>query len=316
MSQSLDLTSAAAFQDYVQSYDFNLLGRMFHGFASAPYLTPHANVKGRETLTEMQIGNLIKRFKKEFAPGSGTFKFVPRHLDVIAAKIDEQIYPQEYASTYLGLAQRQGFNHQENPFEGYILNKLFQKKDNEKDIAIWQGEAIGSPTDTSPLVDLMDGFLKRITDALSNNEITAVSTGALTLDDMVTQTESVYKGLGSEQRNEQVTIFMSVDNWALYAESYRENYSKNYAQKEIAGLQPIRLDGGNAWIVPMPGMGTSDRIIATTVDNMHYGFDSESDDKMMNFEKNHRAIDWYMDFKFGCQIGIMHDSVIRVNNQS
>lgn len=316
MSESLNLTNAAAFQSFVQSYDFNLMGRMFHGFRSAQFMTPHANVKGRLTLTELEVGTLVKRFKKEFNPGQGTFNFKPRHLDVSAMKIDEQIYPQEYASTYLGLAQRPGFNHKDNPFEGYILNKLFNKKDNEKDYATWKGVAVENPTDTSPMWDLMDGFLKKIADALTATEITAVATGAPTLDDMVTQTESVYKGLGSEQRLQRVYVFTSVDNWALYGESYRKNYGKYTERQMISGLEGLRIDGGDAWVIPMPGMDTSNRIIATTIDNLLYGFDAEGDDKFMNFQDQHRSIDWWCDFKYGVQIAIMKDYAIRVNNQA
>lgn len=315
MSSSLNLTSAAALQAYVRSYDFNLLGKMFHGFMSAPFLTPHANVKGEMLLTEMIIGDLVKRWKKTFEPTQGAIDFKPRLLSVKPCKIDLELYPQEFASTYLGHAQRPGFNNLDNPFEGYMLNKIFEKKDTEKDFAIWQGDEAAVPADSDGLSLLFDGYLKIIADGLVAGDITSVATGAPTLSDMVEQTESVYKALPPVMRTKLVYIFMSVDNWALYAESYRENFSKNYMQKSLNGFELIKLDGGNAWIVPMPGMGASNRIIATTADNLHYGFDLESDE-FLNFKDDIRCIKMWGDFKLGAQIGILHNNVIKVNNQA
>lgn len=317
MSESLKLTAAAALQAFVQSYDFNLLGKMFHGFRSAPFITPHANVKGKLILTEMVMGDVVTRWKKTFKPKADAFTFKPRTLSVEAAKIDLQLYPQEFASTYLGHAQRPGFNALDNPFEGYMLEKVFNKKDTEKDYAIWQAIAAGAPADTDGLSLLSDGFLKIITDgiAVADSSFTHVVTGALTLADMVQQTESVYKALPPVMRLEQVYLYMSVDNWSLYAEAYREKYSKNYMQKNINGFELIKLDGGDAWIVPMPGMGSSDRIIATMANNLHYGFDLESDE-FLNFQDDIRCINMWGDFKMGQQIGILHNDIIKVNDQA
>lgn len=315
MSSSLTLTDAAALQAFVRTYDFNLLGRMFHGFASGPFLTPHANVKGQLVLTEMVVGDLVRRWKKTFEPTEGAFAFKPRTLTVVPAKIDLELYPQEFASTYLGHAQRPGFNALDNPFEGYMLGKTLDKMKNEQDVAAWLGDAAAVAADDDNMSELFDGYLKIIADGLTAGDISVVATGALTLADMVEQTEMVYNALPSEMRMKMVYIYMSVDNWSLYQQSYRENYSKNYMQKTVGGLELIRLDGGNAWIVPVPGMGTSDRIIATTADNMHYGFDLESD-QALNFKDDIRCIKMWSDFKFGVQIGLLHDWAIKVNNQA
>ncbi len=66
---------------------------------------------------------------------------------------------------------------------------------------------------------------------------------------------------------------------------YCENFSKNYTQQLIDGLQLTRLDIGNAYIVPVIGMGSSNRIIATTKKNLAYGYNSLNDDTFFNFEE-------------------------------
>lgn len=316
MSESLKLTSAASLQAFVQQFDFNLLQKMFLGFHSAAFITAHEGVKGKKILTELITnGPLVRRFKTAFEPVQDAFEFKPNTLEVFPAKIDLQIYPQEYETTYLGLARQKGFNHNENPFEAHMLAGVLMQLGEEQETAVWQGIKAAVPADDDNLSEMFDGFLKIIADGLTATSITAVNTGSLTLADMVEQTESVYNGLPPAMRLKEVLIYMSVDNWALYAQSYRENYSKHYMRKEINGLELIKLDAGNAWIVPVAGMGTSDRIIATVKPNMCHGYDSASD-TMLNFEDDKRAIDMWADFKQGCQIGILHNNMIRVNNQA
>lgn len=316
MSESLKLTSAQALQSFVQQYDFNLLQKMFLGFHSAPFLTAHEGIKGKKVLTELLTnGPLVRRYKSAFQPVQDAFEFKPRTLEVYPAKIDLQIFPQEFESSYLGMARSKGFNNLDNPFESHMLQGVLMQLGEEQEKAIWQGDQAAVPADTDTLDMMFDGFLKIIADALTATEITAVNTGSLTLADMVEQTESVYNALHPSMRMKEVLIYMSVDNWALYAQSYRENYSKHYMRKEINGLELIKLDAGNAWIVPVAGMGTSDRIIATLKANLNYGYDSASD-TMLNFEDDKRSIDMWADFKQGCQIGILHNHLIKVNNQA
>ncbi len=216
MSASLDTTSAEDLQGYVRTYNWDFLSRFFYGFFSAAFLTPYSDVAGKLTMTEMIIGDLIKRHAKTFDPVLGAVTFKPRELVVENAKIDLQIYPQEYYNSYLGAARKPGFNHDENPFEKFIMDKVFMKKDEEKEVAIWQGVKTGAPAAGDAFGIMFDGYLKMITDGLVAGDITAVATGAPALNTMVTQTESVYKGLPPALRTELVYVYMSVANSDLY----------------------------------------------------------------------------------------------------
>lgn len=313
---SVKLTDAATLQAFVQKFDFDLIGLFFHGFASKPFLTSHEGIKGKLTMTQMIVNDVARRYKKDFVPPADVLEMKPRTLEVTPAKIDLQTCPQDYETTYLGLARADGFNHKKDPFEAYMLSQVFMKLAEEIENALWQGDAAAAPADTDGLSLLFDGFLKQIADAIVAAEITAVATGALTLADCVEQFESVYKALPTAMRTKEVVMYCSVANRDLYAESYRENYSKNYMQRTINGLDQIRLDGGNAWVTPIPGMLTSNRIIATVKENMHHLYDAESDATFLNFQDSHRCIDMYGDFKLGCGVGIMHDKMIKVNNQA
>lgn len=315
---SVKLTNAQAIRDYVEKINLDFISTFYYGFASAAFLNFHFGVKGKELLTQHVVGSLVRRHSNPFTPVEDAHDFLPRWLEVEAAKIDLQLDPQGMEKSYLGIARAPGFNHLQMPFERYIIDATMEKKNEEMEDAIWKGVKTGAPASTDTLDMLFNGFLKIITDGLAaaDPNFTAVATGALTLADCVEQFELVYKGLGTAMRNKEVLMYCSVANRDLYAESYRENYSKNYQQKTINGLEAIRLDLGNAWVVPIPGMADSNRIIATVKANMIPGTDSEHDSDMLNFEDNHRNIDMWADFKLGAQIGILHNKIIRVNNQA
>lgn len=314
---SVKLTSAAALEGYVRTINLNFLTMFYYGFASAPFLNFHFGVKGKELLTTHLVNTLFRRYQSEFTPVANAHEFAPRWLEVEAAKIDLKIIPQNFENAYLGIARAPGFNHIQMPFEQFILDQTFAKKNEEMEDAIWNGVKAAIPSNNDTLDMLFDGFLKIIIDGLAANDpnFTAVATGALTLNDCVEQFESVYKALHTSMRTKEIYMYCSVANRDLYAESYRENYSKNYVQKTINGLEAIRLDFGNAWVVPIPGMGDSDRIIATFKDNMIPGTDAMDDSDMLNFQDSHRDVDMWADMKFGAQIGILNNRVIAVNNQ-
>lgn len=315
MSLSLKLTDAAALRAYVERFDFNFLHTFFTGLVSKNFTTTYMGVKGRLTLTQSIINDVARRYSGNFTPPVDIWEFKPQTLDVVAAKIEASINPRDFENTYLGIARSPGFSHAQNPFEAFMLMQLFAKHMEEVDIALWQAVQTGAPVATDKLIVLFNGWLKIIIDALAAGDITAVGTGALTEADCVEQIESVYKALPAAMRTKEVLIFLSVANYDLYTFAYRENYSKNYAQRSINGLEQIRLDCGNAWLTPMPGMGTSNRVIATVKENIAWGTDLESDMSMLHFQDSHWNIDMFGAYKIGAGINILDNKMIRVNNQ-
>src|SRR5688572_20216139 len=121
MSASVDFTNAAALQDYIRKFMPELIGKLYHGFPSAQIFTPHEGVKGEMILTEMVLGTLVQQWTKTFNPLANKITFKPRTLRVVPAKVDLQIYPQEFESTYLGMARRPGFQPNDLPFQGFIM---------------------------------------------------------------------------------------------------------------------------------------------------------------------------------------------------
>ena len=97
-----------------------------------------------------------------------------------------------------------------------------------------------------------------------------------------------------------------------YIQAYRENYSKYV---NVTPETNLTLDlAPNCKIINFPGMGTSQTVILTTPDNLHYGFDGASDSTAFNFFQDHRAMDFWCDYKLGVQIGLADPKCLRVND--
>ena len=311
---SIDYSTAAGYKAYVEQFSQELYSRLFYGFETATLVTGHEGVKGRKVLTELQVGDLAKRWRTNFDPLTDALEFKPRVLETNLAKVDLQMFPQEFEGTYLGMMRRTGQNQKDLPFERYILNLVLAKLANEMENAIWQGVAAGSPAAGDPLAELFDGYLKIIADAITATDITAFPTGALSATDIVGKVEDMWDALDPAMKKEPVEIWMSYNNYKKFIQNYREDYGKYVGYD---GQGAIKLDFGNALLRPIAGMGTSQRIIITQPNNFHYGYDAASDASLINVEWNHRAMDIWIDFRMGAQIGILDDSkMIIVNNQA
>ena len=314
MSASVDFTNAAALQDYIRIFMPELLSKIYHGFKTASLITPHEGVKGQKILTEQILGTLGQRWAKTFDPTADAISYNPRTLTTHPYKVDLQIYPQEYESTYLGMARRPSFQPDDLPYEAFLMMKVLEKLQAEFETAVWQGVEDLTPDAGDPLTELFNGFLKIIVDELVLGNITAVTTAAHTASIAVANAEKVHKALAPQYQMEETMMFCSVAFARLYNENYRTDFGKYIGTEKRGVLDLIRLDFGNAWLVPTIGMGTSSRLICTPAANLVYGYDLASDASNIRAEKNHRSIDLMIDGKLGVQIGIVHNDILAVND--
>lgn len=316
MDLSADLTAVAGYLDYVQDYSEDLIRRAFYSPKTVANATVHEGVKGRLTLTRLKAAaNAARAWKKDFEPVDNAVSFSPRHLDVYAIKRDLSFTPQEFESTYLGFKRQQGQNPgQDLPFEGYILQHILDTHAEELDAALWAGARATTVTPgTTPMNQVFDGFLELIKDAITATTLAPVvtPTGAITTSNIVALLETMWNGLGAAYKERQVMIFLSWANFQKYQQGYRESFGKYASLNKDA---TVTLDfSQNAILMPMPGMGNSNRVVMTPMENLHVGFDSIGD-QMFQMEQNKRVVDFWMDFKVGCQIAQLDEGAIVVND--
>lgn len=318
MALSANLTDVASYLAYVQDYHPDLIARAFYSPKTLQYATAHEGVKGKRTLTRIKAatGKAVA-WKSDFSAATDAVSFHPRHLEVTAIKRDLSFTPQEFEATYLGRYRQMGQNPGADlPFEAFILQTILNGHAEELESALWQGVEAGSVTPgTTPMAECFDGFLQIIADEITATTIDPVVTpgGAITTTNIVELLESMWLALGAAYKEMEVIVYLSWANFQKYQQGYREAYgvNSNWNTQDAR----VRLDfSQNAMLVPMPGMGTSNRIVMTPRGNLHVGYDDLADASMFEFEKSKRQMDFWMDFKVGCQIAQIDEDGLIVND--
>jgi len=320
MSLSANITDVAAYRDYVQDFREDLVIRAFYGPKSAQYATIREGIKGKETLTRLKVatGKAVA-WKKDFEPPTNAVSFHPRHLEVTAIKRELSFVPQEFESTYLGYTRRQGQNPGTDlPFEGFIMQAVLGGHAEELDAAFWGAVKAGSVTaGTTPMAQCFDGWLQIITDEIAGGGIPGSAVvptpgGAISASNIVELLESMWMSLGNGYKEMPVDVYLSWNNYQLYQQGYRDAFGFNFGNTKDARTT---LDFSmNATLIPMPGMGTSDRIVMTPRGNLNVGYDFAGDASMFEFEKMKRVMDFWMDFKVGAQIAQIDEAGLIVND--
>jgi len=188
----------------------------------------------------------------------------------------------------------------------------------ELDAAFWNAVKAGTVTPgTTVMASCFDGWLHIIADEITGGGIPGAAVvptpdGSITTTNVVELIESMWMALGNAYKEMPVDVYLSWENFQRYQQGYRETYGFNFTNTQNARAT---LDfSQNAQLIPMPGMGTSDRIVMTPRGNLNVGYDWSGDDKMFNFEQNKRVMDFWMDFKVGCQIQQVDEGALIVND--
>lgn len=320
MPLGLDFSAAEAYKAYVEEIREELFRRLFFGFKTAQIATPIEGVKGRMVLTELQVKeNLVKRWSSTYA-GTDNVKFDPLVLEVVTQKVENSVIPQLYEGSYLGHMRKKGQSSDDWPFEAFILDSIMKKVDEELDVAFWQGEAVASPADTDNLIQTIDGVLHVIADLITATTITPVATGAFTSSNAVANLRTMWAQVNTAYKDGGTDIFMSYDIYDNYRINYKTLFGTHPNEILISGTDytgiKFELGGGKTNIIPIPGMGTSGRVVICSRENLYYGYDALEDWSNFDFEKNHRQLDYWMDFNFGVQIGMKRDGFLVVNDQT
>ncbi|MEL6140766.1 MAG: hypothetical protein AAFU67_04030 [Bacteroidota bacterium] len=320
MANGIDFTAAQAYKDFVEEFKDDLFAQIFYGFKTGELATPHQGVKGRLVLTELEVSrDLARRWNAPFEGFTNT-SYTPTMLNVVTNKVEHSVIPQEFEGSYLGMMRRKGQSPTDYPFQAFILGKIIQKLRSELEFAAWSGVEAGTPANSDLLRQTFDGYLQQITDLITATTITPVGTGALTQANILASLRTMWDSVDSAYKENGTDIFMSYTTYDLYRRAYKDTYNVDpaYIKMEGSSYQGIafELTNENTMIHPMPGMGSSSRIVMTPKTNLHYGYDDPSDWGNFRFQEWIRELRFWMDFNFGVCITQARDGILVVNDQA
>ena len=320
MANGVSFTEAQAYKDFVEEFANELYSDIFFGFSTANIAMAHEGVKGKKVLTELMLAdNLATRWAAPYV-GTANTSYLPEVLEVVTNKVEHSVIPQEFESSYLGMMRRQGQSSDDYPFQAYVLGKLIEKLASEMEVAFWQGEAAAVPATSDLLRETFDGILKQVADKIVATDLTPVATGVSTAANIIANMRTMWAQVSTVDKNSGMDIYVSYVDYDLIRIAFKDTYKVDIAYTEINSSDYegmfFELGGRNTRIIPVPGMGTSRRIIMHRPGNLHYGMDALGEWANFDFEKNHRQLDFWNDFNFGVLGTQLRDGIAVVNDQA
>lgn len=299
-TKGINFDKVQAFQDCVLEFNNELYTRSFCPDELMDCVTPHEGVKGKLVLTELYIGDLVRRWRCQFDDYEDQIEYCPRVIEVTRAKVDFAICPQDHESSYLGFARKKGQDARDWPFERYILDKFAKKIGEEINVAYWQAKATPTPTATDKLIDMFDGII-----ALTSKEIIAGTFKGVIIPDsacIVTDLEDMFKALPDYcKKGDTLHIYTSWAEYTEYFQQYREKYGKFCCEKQT--WEGMMLDMG-IMFKPKSGLAGTGARIMTSTNNLHYAYDAADDKRTFYMQQDKRMLCMWADFNIGAQIGM------------
>lgn len=279
---------------------------------------------------------------ENFSATANAIDFIPRRWKVRGYKADLSIIPQQFKTTFLAEyenARRSGV--QLTALEMFY-NMIMRRIGTDIEKIIWRGvyNALGTTS-----LDVTDGFLETIADAIVATSTVPVPTGPITAANAVTSLELMYLSLPGKFRNVPSVIMCSPQIASFYVQNHRQLYGDTpehvdlYNQVNLAGPTGmstsatdfvraffVSLSGRASLVMPVNELSGSGRVIIEVRPNGHrignmlgIGFGAQADLLALDVEKDHRKLDIMADGAVGVQIGaftIDGDAYVRVNDQA
>lgn len=328
MAESLNLTALTAnLGGYCRDNSEKLFGDMLldlDGSLERAGITVLDDIKDEYVLPNLMVGDIIRPGDyTAFTARENAIAISSRTLKVRPAKADLMIYPAEFEKSWLSLNRKgkgTNKNWEDVPFYQYITDQILKTVRKEIRLATWRGVYNAGGSTWS---DTCDGVLKKVTDAVTAGQLTEVVTGAVTAANVLNAVEAVARGLGDAYAEEPGVVVVSRTLFNWYISIKESDAGRSLSINELsggtngAGQAQVYVRGTNLRLVMEPALGTSQRIIAYTENNLHAGTDTLSEINQIDFQKFNRGIKMLIDFKWGVEFALVNTvhKPVAVNDQ-
>jgi hypothetical protein len=256
------------FKKHVNDLDLTTAGIQVYKMVSKPIALPKVAASGNP-----------RPYTAADSTGAGA-AITDRTLTVYQSKWDFDIDPEQFRNTYLNQ-----FAGKPDAPEGYqfimdTVAKAYFAQINDN--TIWSGVRNASGTTAAAIAT---GFESLISTELIGGGMTAITTGAITSANAVTQLDTFVDGLPAWMKKQGCTILCSAGVWGNYRTHYRTlntySFEKNpQGEYNLDGYDNIKLK----WVSWLPT--ASDRLIATIPGNLIMGTDSNGVEVHTSLNRN------------------------------
>lgn len=315
-ASAIDYTDlASSLGAYFRKNDDGIMSQLMLGMNIDDRITVLDGVKDQQPLIHSVTGDLVQPGgdPTSFDTTANAFDMQPRILQVRPWKIDLTFYPQLMERQWLGYLKSNGSDPTEIPFAQYFFSEITKKaNENIRVSALFEGTYNASGTTPA---DIFDGFNHIIADEITATNITPVATGVVSSSTIIDDVEEVYDNLHEAAKGVEGQVLVSPTLFDWYVRLYRSTYGGN---NNYEGMQKgeVLIDGTMYTLKREPGLAGSQRIIATTKENLVYGVDVSGEENNIRVEQNRRAVEVMVDAKAGAQLRDISTRALSVNDQA
>lgn len=314
-------TDISALQQYAEKFAPQLLKIAVTDNEIFQKFTPVTGIKDKYTMTTLRFQRLLRPYTRDWDPATDKAKLKPRTGRVEVGEVMLEEEPLSYRKTYLGNIMKKGVNPKDHPFEKDFMEGMSRQAASDfNDVTAFWGVYNAVGTDA---IDVNDGIFTIIDAEIAAGNISVakenqISTGAIDATNAVAKLKSFYRKactINPALRGKDIKLYISYTVMDAYNDNYQtDNGSLPYNTQ----FEKTFLEGSanKCELVPMTGMGITERIILTPEWNMGVLTDLQSDQESIDITTgiNPKVVGYHLAAAYGVQIWTLND-VFFTNDQ-
>jgi hypothetical protein len=288
---------------YTDQQRLPLITKAVFAARSAALFTKQVGIKSAAALNLMDTDANIGSGTVCGWSATGNTTFSQRNITVGVMKIQEALCPRSLEQYWMQTQLTAGSQYDGVPFEQAFSEQKALRIAEALETAIWQGNSYFSGV--NQLLNAASGSTVLANASSTTWNPVSASVG-ITTSNVITIFDKVYNDIPQAILTKtDLVIFCGWNNFRTLIGALKSQTGVMYNQVDLQGLADgdIIYPGTNVRIVAVPGLTSTNRIVATYLGNLFYGTDLLSDEE--NFElwysKDNDEVRFQAAFKAGVQ---------------
>jgi hypothetical protein len=288
---------------YTEQQRLPLITKAVFSARSAALFTKQVGIKSSAALNLMDTDANIQSGTICGWSATGNTSFTQRNITVGVMKIQESLCPRSLEQYWMQSQLTAGSTYDGVPFEQAFSEQKALRIAEALETAIWQGNAYFSGV--NQLLNAASGSTV-LANASSTTWTPVSASVGITTSNVISIFDKVYNDIPQAILTKtDLVIFCGWNNFRTLIGAFKKQAGVMYNQVDLQGMADgdIIYPGTNVRIVAVPGLTSTNRIVATYLGNLFYGTDLLSDEE--NFElwysKDNDEVRFQAAFKAGVQ---------------
>lgn len=308
LRDGIDVSAVASeLGEYMRVYTAQIWRKVYQQLEFEKYMRKIGNQRGKFSSLQSSATDVLQAFQPGFT-AKGKTTFTAYVNEVYRTKVDYLLDDiDEIYAGYLGFMGDENRNRADWPLVKYIVEEhIIPKIAEELDIASARGVYV-APTTGTPgnSINICNGILTLITNEIAATNLTAITTGAITVSDALDKFETFVEDiedLDPSVLTKKAKIFCSKTMERYYKHDYRANFGQ---YNDPMSKNRTKLDNYDVEIVGLRAFGNSNRLLLAPEGNLLVGYDKIYVPNSFKVEEARREVAIMTDFHRGYGFGTL-----------